>query len=208
MKTTLMKLTAAAVALGLSGCATKPDLQLGFAPGSCEFSPGEEAPDWVCAPAELFPSGYWFERGVGEHMIKDHNLRYTVAMQNARIKLARRATTEVIDSYKEIAKTARLDSSQQEEVNRDILSTVNTHVELPSTFKETEIFDQQGNLHVLVKVPTAELKALIESKRNRLLREFNQKLRVLGNPPTKTTSIEGSNMQTNLDFNSSEFTTR
>ncbi|MEI8650380.1 hypothetical protein P4S73_24935 [Paraglaciecola sp. Hal342] len=67
MKTTapLAKSTAAAVALGLSGCATKPDLQLGFAPGSCEFSPGEEAPDWVRAPAELFPSGYWFERGWG-----------------------------------------------------------------------------------------------------------------------------------------------
>lgn len=193
--------TAVAIALGVSGCASKPDLQMGFEQGSCQFTPGEQAPDWFCAPAELFPAGYWFDRGVGEASILDQNLRYTVAMQNARIKLARRASTEVIDSYKEVIKTARLDSSQQEEVNRDILTTVNTQVELPSTFKETEVFDSQGNLHVLVKVPVNELKALIEQRRNRLLREFNAKLQAMGRPPVVENSLKELSPSTNQTLN-------
>jgi hypothetical protein len=174
-------ITATLIALSISACTSKLELQLGFEPGSCVFDKeSQPAPDWFCAPHELFPEGSWYEKGVGHTSLNDNNLQYTVAIQNARTELSRRASTHVEESFKTRTTTDGSPDAQHAEIARDIISKLSTDVVLPPTHKHAEIYDSQGNLYVLVKVDEKLLLANVNKKEDMLMREFNAELKRKG----------------------------
>lgn len=186
MKQNLLLVSTLASAIALGGCASRDTISIGFEPGSCVFSEtGESGPDWLCAPDNMFPQGYWYQLGRSPGAIQDPNLRHTVAVQNARIELARRASSKVEETFKQLMTTSGIKRATEEEISRDVLSTVTTEVQLPPTFKEAEQYDSEGNLYVLLKVDEAALIASIESKQQQLLREFNARLKALEHTPAR-----------------------
>jgi hypothetical protein len=180
------------VALAITACASQPKLELGFVPGSCKFKyTQDQAPDWVCAPAKLFPAGHWYQAAEGHSSLKDTNLQQTVAMQNARIELARRASVFVEETFNQTIHTDGTDQQEYTEIAREIISKVSTSLTLPATFKEAETFDEDGNLYVLVKVSEHELMQKLLEQENRMMREFNAELKRRNLPPVAAQSEEG-----------------
>jgi hypothetical protein len=174
-------LSVSLVALGVSACSTKPDLQMGFEPGSCRFNFNkEQAPDWYCAPHELFPDGAWYEKGTGHASLADHNVQYTVALQNARAELSRRARVHVEESFKQVLTTEGTTDAQHAEIARNVVTKITTDVVLPPTYKHAETYDSQGNLYVLIKVDEKLLLKKLKEKESALMREFNVELKRKG----------------------------
>lgn len=196
MKQHILLISTLASAFLLGGCATRDTVSIEFESGSCVFSEtGEAGPDWLCAPDDLFPSGYWYQLGRSSGAIQDPNLRHTIAVQNARIEMARRASSKVEETFKQLMSTSGIAPAIQEDISRDVLSTVTTEVQLPPTFKEAEQYDSEGNLYVLLKVNEAALKASIESRQQQLLQEFNARMKTLGQSPNKQADANAVNTQ-------------
>lgn len=184
MKNIKALLTLSAITLGMVGCSNTPQqISLEYTPGSCKFENGTSAPDWLCAPDDLFPADYWFAKGTGKATLNDVNLQYTVAEQNARIELARRATNLVEDSFNQTITTEGGASKDFVNIERVVKSKVTTEVTLPATYKAMETYDSDGNLYVLLKVNAKAVNELIETRKDMLMREFNAELKRKNLPP-------------------------
>jgi hypothetical protein len=164
----------------LSACSTtQQTIELeDFVSGSCVFKEAkEQAPDWFCAPDEMFPQGSWYQKGSGHQSLGDENLQRTVAMQSARIKLARRVSALAKSRFEESIKTDGMANAQYSEISRDIVNIVETELDLPPTFRSRETFDSLGNFHVLIKVDENKLYEKVKEKENKMMRLFNAQLK-------------------------------
>ncbi|MCW8109590.1 LPP20 family lipoprotein [Alteromonas ponticola] len=191
MKNTNTKLTIAAVVttfLG-AGCASNPEIVTKFEPGSCRFDQGQEqAPDWYCAPDRLFDQDFVYKRGVGDGTIQDLNLRYTAAIQNARVSLARSVNQHVLDDFNQRAESVITDGNRREKIATEVVSNIKTDIDLPPTEKEAEVYDAKGNLHVLMRVNAGELNERMEEKRKQLMQHFYAKLEAMEKQPANNTA--------------------
>lgn len=185
MKKQLLAISISATALLFGGCATKPDLGLGFVPGSCKFDKDDNspAPDWHCAPQHLFPKGYNYAKGAASTSITDINLKYTVAMQSARVNMARQAQAQVIDDFKMMLKASGVPDSLQNDTVIDVLSQVKTDLQLPPVEKLNESFDGKGNMYVLARTDKKALAERVEKKFRDMERIFRARLEAIENMP-------------------------
>lgn len=180
------KLVLLTLVLVLGACASKQgrQLEIGFTPGSCTFNNDtEEAPDWYCAPDRLFDSAFLFETGQASAKIMDKDFQRTVAMQNARLALARKAIGEVAETY---VSTAQVNLATDEELQyfkQEVSAKLHTNIVLPPVERETLAFDSQGNLYLLIRTNKREMLEKLKAKESELKRVFNSELARMNKVP-------------------------
>jgi hypothetical protein len=186
---TLLKALFMVSVLALTACASNQgrQLEIGFTPGSCTFNSNTEAaPDWYCAPDRLFDSAFLFETGNASSKILDMDFQRTVAMQNARLALARKAVGEVAETY---ASSALVDFSTDEERQsfiKQVTAKVETNITLPPVEREAMTFDSEGNLYLLVRTSKREMLEKLKAKESELKRIFNAELTRMNKTPVES----------------------
>lgn len=166
-------------ALAITACSSMQEktLQIGFEPGSCVFDSLESAPDWYCAPDRVFDADYVFETGSASGDIIDKNFQRSLAFQNARLALARKAVGQVIDSYIADSQVEFSSDEDYQLFKITLTSQLETELNLPPVQREAMIFDTRGKLYMLVRAKATAMDEKIKQQESKVARLFNAQIK-------------------------------
>jgi hypothetical protein len=150
--------------------------------GTCQLRNSSEiVPDWLCAPKEMFPKGYAYHTGAADASITDLETQRIVAIENAKANLVADMQQKTSRTFDQLTSSEGATNAQYSEIKRDINVRNNAELTLPPVSKENQFYDEKGNFHVLIKVDAKELEKKIKQHEDMLMREFNQRIKLLAN---------------------------
>lgn len=166
-----------AAIITLSACSSNNLKIAEFEPGSCVFSSGQkDAPDWMCAPDELFDQNYVYGIGAASDGYSDEYLQRKIAMTNARADIVSKMTTQIKESYTRDIQAQQSDGDVFITMATSLVTESNVDMYLPETRTKASVYDSEGNYHVLLEVKRSELLEAVRKVRVNIDRQVRQVL--------------------------------
>lgn len=156
----------------LSACQSTPRIDITeFEPGSCRFkSTQTPAPDWYCAPDDMFDPKYVYGVGSASNKYSDDYLARKIAITNGRADLTAKIATEVFEEYERDIQASEVDQDVMLQITTRLRTAATVKLDLPATRKKAQVFDEKGNLHVLMEVNRSAIEAASKKMRARIER--------------------------------------
>lgn len=157
-------LLSTALVIGLAACSSSaPKIEITeFEPGSCRFKQSEEvAPDWFCAPDEMFDDAYVYGVGSANQGYQDEYLSRKIAMTSARADIAAKVKTQITEEFRRNIDAQEADGQAYMESVTKLVTEANVDLRLPPSRKRAQTFDAKGNFYVLVEVKRSEVMEIV-----------------------------------------------